>query len=68
MRMKALSCVVLAAVLAAGAAACNRDTTAQREKATPLNQGNKPPAAPQPTAPSPVDTSTPDRNAAPKRA
>jgi len=61
--MKALSCVVLAAVLAAGVTACNRDTTAQREKATPLNLGNKPPAAPQPTAPSPVDTSTPDRNA-----
>jgi len=60
--MKMLTCALVAAVLAVGATACNRDTTAQREKARPLNQGNKPPAPPQPTVPSPVETSTPDAN------
>jgi hypothetical protein len=63
--MRVIPCVVLAALLAGGVVACDRDLTAQ--KARPLSKGSAPPAAPDPTAPSPVDTSTPDRNP-PKRA
>lgn len=57
--MKPLTVVLLAGVLAGGAVACDRDTTAKAPemKVQPINVGNDPPAPPQPTAPSMVDTS-----------